>query len=50
MEDGASGVLLHVLVVGDDAHNAVPDVVRHVVAREHDQVHDRVHIPADVTR
>lgn len=43
-------VLLQVLVVRDDLHDAVPDLVRHGVAGDGEELHDRVDVPAQVRR
>ena len=50
LEQLASGVLLQVLLLGDDLHHTVPDIIRHVVSGVENEVHDDVHVPAVVRR
>lgn len=40
--------MVKLLVIGDDLHQPVPDIIAHIVAGNADQLQNHVHIPAGV--
>ncbi len=50
LENGFSGVSLDILPVDDDLDDAVPNLLRDVVAGQPDQVQDDVDVPLVVSR